>query len=244
MARSNRHLSQIDMRVAPTTETHVVRLQDMIDYVGKLSVESVRLVMTDPFVGAYNSTALTLTQTAPEELEIDGVVVDIGDRILLTEQLDRTQNGVYVVTVEGTATVSAVLTRADDFNESAKIRNGLIVPVSDGDDNGGTKWRTIVSAVPFVLDASDIVFEKDVVDMTKVVEQSFAVVGDGVITEHTFNHGWNTRNVTHELYDSAGNTVVGAFRRVDANNVAVEFGAPLEDAETLTLVIRAEVSPI
>ena len=242
--KSNRHQAQIDMRVAPTAETHVVRLKDMVDYVEKLSTESVRLVLTEPFVGTYNSIGLTLTQTSPEELEIDGVTVVAGDRILLTEQLDRTQNGIYAVTVEGTASVAAVLTRADDFNESAKIKNGLIVPVSEGGDNGGSKWRTIVSSVPFVLGTSNILFEKDVVDMTKVVEQTFPIVGDGVVTEHTFNHGWNTRHVTHELYDAAGSTVVGVFKRIDANNVAVEFGVPLESGETLTLVIRAEVNPI
>ena len=243
-SRSNRHQSQIDMRVAPTAETHVVRYKDMVEYVEKLSTESVRVVLTEPFVGTYDTTNLTLTQTAPEVLEIDGVTVVSGDRILVTEQLDRTQNGIYVVTVEGTVSVEAVLTRAADFNESTKIKNGLIVPVTEGDDNGGSKWRTIVSAVAFVLDNSNILFEKDVVDMTKVVEQTFAITGNGAETEYTFNHGWNTRHITHELYDAAGVTVVGVFRRIDANNVAVEFGVPLENGETLTLVIRAEVNPI
>ena len=39
-----RNYTQIDMRVPPTQETHVVRMRDMIDYVNALTTESVRVV--------------------------------------------------------------------------------------------------------------------------------------------------------------------------------------------------------
>jgi hypothetical protein len=51
------------------------------------------------------------TQTA---LVIDGVTVNTNDRVLVYQQTDQTQNGVYVVTDTGSGSTNWVLTRATD----------------------------------------------------------------------------------------------------------------------------------
>jgi hypothetical protein len=235
---------QTDMRVAPTENNHLVRYQDMVNYVNALTTESVRVILLDPFIGTYSNTGLTLTQTTPDELLIDGVVLNLNDRILVASQTDKTQNGIYVVTVLGDSTTAAVLTRAADFDESSKIKNGLIIPVLDGDDQSMTRWKTAVSAVPFVLDGANIEFHKEVTDIIKVLEQTFLIEGDDIEKVYNLSHGWDTMNVTHELYDADGNTVVGEFKRVSSNDVRVIFGVPLGDGNDLTLILRAEVEPV
>ena len=204
---------QTDLRTPPTEQNHIVRMQDMIDYVAGMTTAPVDVVLTTPFDAAYNTVGMTLTQTTPEELEIDGVTLLLGDRVLITGQLDKTQNGIYTVTTLGVdGTTEAVLTRAVDFDESTKIANGMIIPVDGGDVNAGTRWKLTTGAKPFVLDSVTLDFAKDVVDFTKVVEMSFPIEGDDTDMSYLFTHDLNTLNVTHELYeDATGETVVAGF---------------------------------
>ena len=238
--------TQSDLRVAPIEPTHLVRLQDMMEYVAGLTKDPVRVVLTDPFVGTYSTATMAITQTTPEDLVIDGVTLALGDRILLAGQTDQTQNGIYVVTTLGeTTTTAAVLTRAEDFNSSAEIINGLIVPVLEGDVNADTRWRLTVGSIPYILDTSNLIFTKEVTDFTKVVEMIFAIVGDASTTMYNFTHNLDTTHVTHELYENAtGETVVGQFSRTNSNAVRVTFGIPLGVGTNLTLVIRAQVDPV
>jgi hypothetical protein len=219
-------------------------MNDMIEYVAGLTKEAVRVISTDPFVGTYNAAAMTLTQTTPAALVVDGVTLAVGDRVLLAGQLDLTQNGIYVLTTLGDSTTAAVLTRADDMNTSASLINGTIIPVSEGDDNTNTRWKMTPATIPAVLDTTNLVFTKQSTDVRRVVEMSFDIEGDDTETVYDFEHNLGTLNVTHEIYDAAtGETVVAQFARTSANDVEVTFGVPLGDGNDFTLVIRAEVDP-
>ena len=236
---------QTDLRVPPTESNHVVRLSDMQEYVAGLTKDHVRVVMDTPFAGTYDATALTLTQTTPAVLVVDGVTLARNDRILLIEQLDATQNGIYVVTTLSDGTTAAVLTRAADFNTSADIVSGTIVPVTAGTVNANTRWKLTPAAIPAVLDSTALNFEKDVVDLTKVVEMTFDIEGDDTTTVFPFNHNLDTRNVTHEIRDAAtGETVIAGFMRTSTNAVSVTFGVAPETGEDFVLIIRAEVDPV
>ena len=121
------HDTQIEMTVPPITENNVVRLKDMREYFAAMTAEDSRVILTAPFDAIYDPVAKTLTQNTPEDLEIDGIILDLGDRVIVKSQLDPTQNGVYVVTVLGEDGVTqAVLTRANDFKESYHFINGMI----------------------------------------------------------------------------------------------------------------------
>jgi hypothetical protein len=56
------------------------------------------------------------TQTA---LVIDGVTMNVADRVLIYEQTDQTQNGVYVVTDVGSGSTNWILTRSSDTDNYA-----------------------------------------------------------------------------------------------------------------------------
>ena len=57
----------------------------------------------------------TLTNNSTQAaLTIDGVALSLNDRVLIYEQTDQTQNGIYTVTNVGSASTNWVLTRATD----------------------------------------------------------------------------------------------------------------------------------
>lgn len=99
-----------------------------------------------PNAPTYASPAQTLTSTgAPgTALVVDGVVLTVannGNRILVKNQADDRENGVYIVTDYGA--VLWTLTRASDFNQAAtpiSQNTFVFVENSGGATNDGSQW--------------------------------------------------------------------------------------------------------
>lgn len=81
--------------------------------------------------------ATTANITLNDEQEIDGIDVVADDRILVKNQTDPIENGLYVV-VAGDDWV-----RADDLPDDADAGSGWAVIVSEGDTNGETAWAIL-----------------------------------------------------------------------------------------------------
>lgn len=109
---------------------------------------------TDQINGFSGSTALKqpvrLATTAPVTLEglaaIDGVVPAEGDRILVKDQADASQNGIYIAS-------SGVWSRAVDIDATGKVVKGTQVWATDGVSQPGTLWF-VTAANPIVLGAT------------------------------------------------------------------------------------------
>lgn len=84
------------------------------------SKQSVRVATT----GAI---ALAAAQT------IDGVVLAVGDRVLVKDQADAKQNGVYLVAAQA-------WTRTTDADTGAKLNAGARIYVEEGTANGAKVW--------------------------------------------------------------------------------------------------------
>jgi hypothetical protein len=70
--------------------------------------------------GAGNGVGATLTNAGTQvALTIDGVLMTVGKRVLIYNQTNQTQNGVYTVTVVGDGSTNWVLTRATDADTYA-----------------------------------------------------------------------------------------------------------------------------
>lgn len=65
---------------------------------------------------------------------IDGVAVAAGDRVLLKDQANTPDNGIYNAS-------SGAWTRATDFYAPADMPEGHIVPVNQGNTNARSMWR-------------------------------------------------------------------------------------------------------
>lgn len=91
-------------------------------------------------VGATLTNAGTLTAFTP-----DGVVASVGDRILVYQQANQTQNGIYTVTTVGSGSVAWVLTRATDANsygvkDPNKLGSGDAFFVTSGTTGAGETY--------------------------------------------------------------------------------------------------------
>lgn len=74
-----------------------------------------------PDTPVYASPAETLTSVGgPGVLVVDSIVTNVGDRILVKNQADNRENGIYDVTDDGSSPgPNWVLTRSSDFNQAA-----------------------------------------------------------------------------------------------------------------------------
>ena len=102
--------------------------------------DSVRLATTANLASNYNNAGGTLTNSGSNAaLQLDGVTVVAGNRILVKDQSSAAENGIYVVTTVGDGSTAWVLTRADDANVSAEMTGGVFTFVEEGTvgaDNG------------------------------------------------------------------------------------------------------------
>jgi hypothetical protein len=112
--------------------------------------EAVRLESPINLNATYNNgtagVGATLTNAGTQAaLVIDGVAVVVADRVLIYEQTDQTQNGVYVVTDIGSGSTNWVLTRSSDTNTSGdsdanSLDEGSYFFVSEGDTGAGESY--------------------------------------------------------------------------------------------------------
>ena len=95
-----------------------------------------------------------------EVLEIDGMFPTVYNRILVKDQIDETQNGIYDVMQSGNISQPWLLTRSLDFNgqgNEGEINGGDFVFVQSGDTLGGTGWVLTTTGV-ITINVSNIIW--------------------------------------------------------------------------------------
>jgi hypothetical protein len=108
------------------------------------------LAATTEDIGVFGGGIIVIS--ANTTLDIDGVTSwDLGDRLLVKDQIVPAENGSYVLTQVGDANTSWQFTRGEYFNESSEIP-GSFQFVVDGTTNGSTGWvATVADAETFVI---------------------------------------------------------------------------------------------
>ena len=99
-----------------------------------------------------------LTGGTATTLSIDNVFYyDTATTILVKDQADPIQNGVYFLSKVGTATTYWQLTRDTRFDEDAELKRNTIFSVTSGDTNASKKFF-VSSNEPMVIGTSSITF--------------------------------------------------------------------------------------
>ncbi|HEY9059351.1 MULTISPECIES: hypothetical protein [Pseudobacteroides] len=145
---------------------------------------------------------------------IDGVSLSAGDRVLVKNQTDQKENGVYIVS-------SGSWARADDFNDSSDFKAGVFVYISEGTVNK-KKLFHMTTAGTVVIGNTNIVFENidqgggaGSGDMTKSV---YDPDEDGIV--ENAEHALAADNASHaDTADLAGSAD-------NASNAALLEGHP------------------
>ena len=97
--------------------------------------------LTGTYVQVGGGIGDTFTITATGAFSLDGVAITAtGTRVLFKNQSTASQNGVYTATVAGTTGISAVFTRALDYDTPSDVNNTGAIPVQSGTANASTSW--------------------------------------------------------------------------------------------------------
>lgn len=177
----------------------------------------------------------TLTEVGNGTLYVDGANPSVGQRILVKNQADQTQNGVYTVTATGSAIAVYVLTRSTDFNSPNDVYAGVTVPVISGTANAGTSWvQTTTGAI--TIGSSNIVFAEASASGGGIasITTTWPIITSGG-SAPTLSFGWATTsqpsssnlvvsNGTNGFYGVATTTLAGGGP-ITVSNSPVVLGA-------------------
>ena len=216
-------------------------------------------------VRAATTGAVTLATAFENGDTLDGVTLATGNRILVKDQTDGSENGIYVVAASGAPT------RASDADTSAEVTASFAVFVEEGTVNGDAAWTltnngtvtigtTVLVFTQFtglgqitagagltktantldvVAGTGIVVNANDVAINTTVVARKFtANLGDGTNTAFTVTHSFNTRTVIVAVYDATTyDEVYADITRTGVDTVTVTFAAaPTADAYKVVVI--------
>ena len=106
---------------------------------------SCKLATTGNLTATYSNGTVgvgaTLTNSGTQAtLTLDSTAANLNDRILVKDQTDATQNGIYVVTNVGSGSTNWVLTRATPEDQPSELTGGSFVFVEEGTLNANNGY--------------------------------------------------------------------------------------------------------
>jgi hypothetical protein len=102
----------------------------------------VRVATTLPLDVTASNNHEYLTAINSGNLVVDNILLEIDDELLVKDQIDATENGIYVVINAG-ASIPFVLHRRGDSNTNQEINLGDSVSVTSGLTNEATSWYLV-----------------------------------------------------------------------------------------------------
>lgn len=102
-------------------------------------------------------TNISLVGGAPNQ--VDGVNLSVNDRILVTGQGDKIQNGIYYVSTLGSGS-NGTWTRSSDTDVTGELLGGTIVMVTQGVEYADTQWKLITDD-PIIIGTTQLTFTQN-----------------------------------------------------------------------------------
>jgi hypothetical protein len=162
--------------------------------------------------------------SATNPTPLDGVQINDGDRVLLLEQNDASENGIYDAV---TATDPSTWVRSSDADEDSDVKNGSFVRVLEGDSGGGIGF-IVTTPDPITVGSTDVNFS------------SFTGVGDRSPGRGLTASG-NEISVEDIFLENNGDTVTGDLSLLDDvqlrlgsdSDFALEFDSSSEELKVI-----------
>lgn len=157
-----------DVTQSPTGTTKPYQILQLVNYIldnfGFDVYLPVLAASTINLTATYNNGAsgvgATLTNAGSQvAFVLDGQTGILNQRYLIGNQTTQYQSGIYILTNVGSATNNWVLTRSQDFNQTANIIDGGIVYVIYGSTYANTYWQDTFMP-PVVVGTTNIVWSE------------------------------------------------------------------------------------
>ena len=181
--------------------------------------------------------ATTAAITLSGEQTIDGVVVTTGDRVLVKDQADATENGIYNVSTAGWQ-------RAKDFNGNRDVVQGTKVSIQQGSTYANVFFQ-VTTADPIVINSSLISFSSfpllsDNPVASNVTDMIAGQTIGGQTISHTVGQRWSSGATTWEVISTPVSDI-SDFKHL--NNVYFEdFGAVADDSTNNSAALTALIA--
>ena len=122
---------------------------------------------------------------------VDGVSLNINDRILVAGQSTASQNGLYDVSIVGSGS-NGTWVRTSDSNATGEINAGMIVMVTEGTEWADTSWKLITNN-PITIGTTALTFLQNTGNSFSIINVvgSANVVANGVSSTVAFASGNN-----------------------------------------------------
>ena len=200
---------------------------------------------TKASVVAATTTAGTLATSFADAEVVDGVTLATGNRILIKNQADATENGIYVVAASGAPA------RSTDMNDGTEFP-GAYVFVEEGTVNADTGW-VCTNNSPVTLGSTNIVFTQFSGAGTYTASNGVLLTGSNFTFAPESGKGLETGasgaaiklattsglNVTTDLAVGAGNgiTVLTNTVAIDSAVVVSKYGVDVGDGSATSYTI-------
>lgn len=220
----------------PTNATDIANKQYVdglvtqgISYHEPVYVESPNSVgnLTATYNNGASGVGATLTNAGTQvALTIDGVLTTVGMRVLIYNQTNQTQNGVYTVTVVGTVSTNWVLTRATDANTY-----GLRDPNALGYNDAFfvTNGNTGAGETYVVTTAGVIVFGTTAITFAQISSAQIYSAGTGLNLSPATTFNISNTGVTAASYGTASQVPTLAINAqgqiTSASNTSIAINA-------------------
>ena len=175
------------INVADPQQNQDVATKSYVDAVasGLNAKEAVRAATTETLDATYlpNASYGSLTGNHYERLRVDGYDVNQYDRILIKNQTDEIQNGIYGVIQIGGISQPWILSRTADFNgqpPAGTIKAGDFVFIEYGDTLQGTGWVQ-TTPNPITVNLSPIHWTQ--FSSAGVIEAGFGLTKTGTVLD-------------------------------------------------------------
>lgn len=222
LADQNRLKQQFTMEAPVLLDKDLATKKYVDDKVAGLMWDPVYTATTENL--AVTATATTLTSDPIAAFpDIDGVPGVVGMRILVKDQTDRSQNGIYEITDLGDgATAPWVLTRTIDANDSTDFKpNKKVFVTPGGSENGDTSF-VLLTVTEVEVGVTPLDFEA-VIDTNARIE-TVEFDSDDQVTSYTITHTLNTTDIILQA------------KQIDVTPAArVEFGWFVVDSTTVRI---------
>jgi len=209
-----------------------INFHDACDY-GTIAVLSPTATYNQP---AGTGVGATLTGQTNTALQIDGITVAVGKRVLVKNQTSAFQNGVYNVTQQGDgSTVPYILTRASDYDTSGsgtnEVQAGDFILILNS-TLANTAWvqqtpapiifgTTNISFIQFAAAAAGVSsFNTSLTGLTPSTNTTGAVTLAGTLGIASGGTGTTTQQAA--LNAISGTQTAGYHFRSDGTNVSLQ----------------------
>jgi hypothetical protein len=176
----------------------------------------------------------TLTNAgANATLVVDGVTLANTNRVLVYQQANAIQNGVYVVSEAGNATTAWQLTRSNDMNTYAPddidgMDAGDYFYVTSGDTGAGESYVMTDPVGPFVIGYANLTFTQFSASQVYTANTSAGLSLTGTVFSAKVDN-----NTT--AFDGGGNIIVKASANLTTPNIGAATGSSLSLTGTATM---------